>query len=135
MPMPRKPLPRWRWMGTDPRARAEHPGTRFYIHVHVYIHNNLPQRDQYVLFSEVMCPLGMDLAPGLSEGGRMALWLGNSWVPLLPQRWLWSIPTCRSKESVYPMARVSSEDSALSYTANSWLQRGSVLGAANWQLQ
>lgn len=33
------------------------------------------------------------------------------------------------------MARVSSEDSAFSYTANSWLRMGSVLGAANWQLQ
>lgn len=139
MPMPWEPLPRWRWMVTDPRARAEHPGTRFYTHVYVrvYTHNSFPLEGPAC--ASLRSCVSFRKGPGAWGFRRAAVWLfgwATAGCPCFPsQRWLRSTPSCRSEDSVYPMAPVSSEDSALSYTANSWLQRGCVLGAANWQLQ
>lgn len=97
-----------------------------------------PPTGATVLFSEAMRPSGKD--PDAWGFWKVSPWLfgwATAGCPRFPrQRQPRSTPSYgRHKESVYPMARVSSKDSVLSYTANSWLRRGCVRGAATRCLQ
>ena len=87
------------------------------------------ERGHGLLFSEAVCPPGKDPVPAAFRRKHLGS-LAEQQLSALA-----SLSCQRDKESVYPTVPVSSEDSALSYMANSWLWRGCVLGAETRRLQ
>lgn len=95
-----------------------------------------PPRKTILCFPQKLCIL-QESARYLGPLGRRHLGWTTVGCPNFPcHRIPQSTFSCRKdKESVYPIAWLSSKDLALSYTANSWLQNGCVLSAETQSLQ
>ena len=116
-PMPREPMPGWRQVDTSLRASAEHPGTGFY--------RCFPVKGATVCFSQKLCVLqGRTQCLRLLEGGTLALWLSNNWVPWLPS-------AAGETRRVFTQRSQCPQRTQLSVT---WQTAGSG-GAVSWALR
>lgn len=123
MPMPREPLPRWRWVGTGHRASAEHPGTGFYAYVFP-----LKGPQSAFLRSYVSSRKGPSACGFWKEAPWLFGW-ATAGCPGFPQ-------LLKRQARVFTQwPQCTQRTRALSYTANSWLWRGCVLGAETRRLQ